>query len=179
MKLYRDLHWTVSFKIISNSMTNERIESIGIIHSPFTDLQGMPIQPPGAKNIEGTVIVDKKFSKGLQDLDGFSHIYLIYRFHKASRIELVVKPFMDMKYHGIFATRSPLRPSHIGLSIVEIVSLKGNKLRFRGCDILDGTPLLDIKPYIPAFDGIKRATSGWMKASRSKVSKARSDCRFL
>jgi len=160
-------------------MIVKKMRSIGIIHSPYTNMVGMPIQPMGAQKIEGKVIVDKKFAKGLKDLDGFSHIYLIYRFHKASRTQLIVKPFMDIKHHGIFATRSPLRPTHIGLSIVELASLKGNELRIRGCDMLDGTPLLDIKPYIPAFDGIKGATSGWMKASRSMIRKARSDCRFL
>lgn len=152
---------------------------IGIIHSPFKDLNGMPIQPLGGMDVEGTAIVDKKYAKGLKDLDGFSHVYLIYRFHKAPCTQLIVEPFMDVKRHGVFATRSPVRPTHIGLSIVELVRIKGNRLTFRGCDMLDGTPLLDIKPYIPAFDDVKGATSGWMKASRRKIRKARTDCRFV
>ncbi|MFH0754003.1 MAG: tRNA (N6-threonylcarbamoyladenosine(37)-N6)-methyltransferase TrmO [Candidatus Omnitrophota bacterium] len=152
---------------------------IGIIHSPFKSLKGMPIQPLGGMDVEGTAIVDKKYAKGLKDLDGFSHVYLIYRFHKAPCTKLIVEPFMDVKRHGVFATRSPVRPTHIGLSIVELVRIKGNRLTFRGCDMLDGTPLLDIKPYIPAFDDVKGATSGWMKASRHKIRKARTDCRFV
>ena len=155
------------------------IHCIGTVRSPFKRLEGMPIQPLGAKDIKASVVVDKKYASGLKDLDGFSHIYLIYCFHKAACMKLIVKPFMDVKTHGVFATRSPLRPSGIGLSLVELVSVKGNRLIIRGCDILDGTPLLDIKPYISAFDGVRGAKSGWMKASRRKVGKARSDGRFV
>jgi tRNA-Thr(GGU) m(6)t(6)A37 methyltransferase TsaA len=155
------------------------MQIIGVIRSPFKELVGMPIQPLGGKDVEGAVIVKEKYTKGLKDLDGFSHVYFIYRFHKAPCTKLIVKPFMDVKKRGVFATRSPVRPVHIGLSIVKLVRIKGNRLTFRGCDMLDGTPLLDIKPYIPAFDDVKGATSGWMKASRAKVKKARSDCRFV
>jgi tRNA (adenine37-N6)-methyltransferase len=152
---------------------------IGIIHSPFTDLKNMPIQPVGAEDIEGTVVIDDQYAAGLKDLEGFSHIYLIYEFHKATRTELTVTPFMDTVKRGVFATRSPLRPSHLGLSIVELISVKGNVLNIRGCDILDGTPLIDIKPYVFYFDGHPEASSGWMKASQDKIKAKRSDDRFI
>jgi tRNA-Thr(GGU) m(6)t(6)A37 methyltransferase TsaA len=152
---------------------------IGIIHSPFTDLRNMPIQPKGARDIEGTVVVRKQYAAGLKDLAGFSHIYLLYEFHKATRTALKVTPFMDYVKRGVFATRSPLRPSRIGLSIVELISIKGNVLNIRGCDILDDTPLLDIKPYIPQFDHQTRATSGWLKATKREIKTKRSDDRFI
>lgn len=154
------------------------MEPIGIIHSPFNSLANMPVQPRGAADIEGELIVDLEYAEGLADLDGFSHIYLIYRFHRAVRTELKVTPFMDDRVRGVFATRSPLRPNHIGLSIVELLSVKGNSLIVRGVDILDGTPLLDIKPYIDVFDKVAESRSGWLKADKSEVAKKRSDSRF-
>jgi tRNA-Thr(GGU) m(6)t(6)A37 methyltransferase TsaA len=156
-----------------------RLEPIGVIHSPFRELENMPVQSIGAQSAEGSVVVYEKFSEGLRDLEGFSHIYLVYHFHRASRAELRVVPYMDTVERGVFATRSPLRPSHVGLSIVELLSVTGNVLRVRGVDVLDGTPLIDIKPYIPQFDCREDATSGWMKASRSEVERKRSDHRFL
>jgi len=159
-------------------VANEQ-QPIGVIHSPFSVLDNMPIQPAGARDIEGSVVIDEALATGLQDLQQFSHIYLIYRFHQAARTELRVTPFMDSTPRGVFATRSPLRPSHIGLSIVELLSVEGNRLRVRGVDILDGTPLLDIKPYIPQFDHRPDANSGWMTASTDAVAQARSDKRFV
>jgi tRNA-Thr(GGU) m(6)t(6)A37 methyltransferase TsaA len=153
-------------------------EYIGVIHTPFTSLRDMPIQPVGARDVEGEVVVEERFAPGLKDLDGFSHIYLLYFFHAANRIELEVVPFMDSARHGVFATRSPLRPAHLGLSVVELLAVDGNRLRVRGVDILDGTPLLDIKPYIPQFDHRPEATSGWMKASQEEVERRRADERF-
>ena len=105
-------------------------------------------------------------------------IYLLYYFHEAKRTELVVTPFMDSQKRGVFATRSPLRPNHIGISVVKLKTIEGSKLIVEGIDILDGTPLLDIKPYIETFDGIKNSSSGWMQASEEDVSKKRSDKRF-
>jgi tRNA-Thr(GGU) m(6)t(6)A37 methyltransferase TsaA len=154
------------------------VESIGIIHSPFTELQGMPVQSLVSQCAEGTVVVDERFAEGLRDLDGFSHIYLVYRFHKATRTELQVVPYMDSVKRGVFATRSPLRPAHIGISVVELLSVAGNVLTVRGLDVLDGTPLIDIKPYLPQFDCWQKVTSGWMKASRLDVERRRSDGRF-
>jgi tRNA-Thr(GGU) m(6)t(6)A37 methyltransferase TsaA len=154
------------------------LEIIGTIHSPFTTLENMPIQPSGAGDVEGEVVLDEKYAEGLKDLDGFSHIYLIFHFHKVRRTELSVVPYMDTVKRGVFATRSPLRPSHIGLSIVELVSVDGNRLKVRGLDILDGTPLLDIKPFIPNFDNRENARSGWQKASKDEINRKRSDDRF-
>jgi tRNA (adenine37-N6)-methyltransferase len=160
-------------------MTTFTSEVIGIIRSPFTQLASMPIQPAGAKDVDGEIEVEERFAAGLKDLEGFSHIILLYHFHQARRMELEVVPFLDTVKRGVFATRSPLRPAHIGLSIVEVLAVFGNRVRIRGVDILDGTPLLDIKPYVPQFDHRPDATSGWMRASAEEVGTRRSDDRFL
>jgi tRNA-Thr(GGU) m(6)t(6)A37 methyltransferase TsaA len=154
------------------------INPIGIIHSPYKSIEDMPIQPKGALGIEGYVLVNEKFIYGLQDLGGFSHIYLLYSFHKAMRTELLVTPFMDKHTRGVFATRSPLRPNHIGISIVKLKRIEGNKVVVEDIDILNGTPLLDIKPYIEKFDTVKDSVSGWLQASDKEISKKRSDNRF-
>ena len=155
------------------------MEPIGIIKSPFTRLEEMPIQPKGASGIDGVVEVEERFAEGLKDLDGFSHIYLIYEFHMAKRTDLSVVPFMDTVKRGVFSTRSPLRPNHIGLSIVELVRVEGNSVFIRGVDVLDGTPLLDIKPYIASFDEVENSRSGWMQADQAEVAEKRSDSRFV
>ena len=160
-------------------MTTFTSEVIGTIRSPFTQLASMPIQPAGAKDVVGEIEVEERFAAGLKDLEGFSHIILLYHFHQARRMELEVVPFLDTVKRGVFATRSPLRPAHIGLSIVELLAVSGNRVRIRGVDILDGTPLLDIKPYVPHFDYRPGATSGWMRASAEEVGSRRSDDRFL
>ncbi len=152
---------------------------IGVIRSPFTVLADMPIQPKGAIHTEGEIVVENQYEDGLQDIEGFSHIYLIYSFHQAKREEMKVIPFMDSVPRGIFATRSPLRPNHIGLSIVELIERSGNVLRVKGIDVLDGTPLLDIKPYIAQFDQVNNSRSGWLSASDSEIANKRSDNRFL
>ncbi len=152
---------------------------IGEIKTPFIDLADMPVQPKGAAHVEGEVVVMPQYEEGLQDIEGFSHIYLIYSFHLANRIEMKVVPFLDNTPHGVFATRSPLRPNHIGISIVELLERAGNSLRVKGVDILDGTPLLDIKPYIEQFDRITNSRSGWFTASEKEVTQKRSDTRFL
>lgn len=154
-------------------------EYIGVIKTPFTELQGMPIQTIGAKDVVGEVIVNPELMEGLKDLDGFSHIYLIYHLHKTAQIKLTVIPFMDTVPRGVFATRSPARPSHLGLSIVELLAIKDNRLTVRGVDILDGSPLIDIKPYITAFDCPGNASSGWMTATCDEVGSKRADNRFI
>jgi len=156
-----------------------KIEPIGIIRSPFTHIEDMPIQPKGAYGIKGSVQVHDDFIEGLSDLDGFSHIYLFYMFHQAKRTELTVTPFMDTQKRGVFATRSPLRPNHIGMSIVHLKGITGDTLTIEGVDVLDGTPLLDIKPYIEKFDQVSNSSSGWMKAGSDEVSQKRSDNRFV
>lgn len=154
------------------------IKPIGIIHTPFHTPEDMPIQPGGAGDTTGTVTVDEQYLEGLADLDGFSHVYLLYFFHKAKRVAMTVTPFMDTSPRGVFATRSPLRPNHIGLSIVRLAAIAGNIVTVQGIDVLDGTPLLDVKPYIAAFDAVRQSRSGWMKASPTEVSTKRSDDRF-
>ena len=139
----------------------------------------MPIQPKGAADVEGVIEIEECYAEGLKDLDGFSHIYLIYRFHMAKRTELSVVPFMDTVERGVYATRSPLRPNHIGLSVVELVRVEGNSVFIRGVDVLDGTPVLDIKPYIARFDEVENSRSGWMQGGKQEVADQRSDGRFV
>ncbi|PLX16256.1 MAG: tRNA (N6-threonylcarbamoyladenosine(37)-N6)-methyltransferase TrmO [Candidatus Muiribacterium halophilum] len=161
---------------MKNQMT---FKKIGTIYSPFKERAGMPIQPVGSKE-SGKVVVDKEFQDGLKDLDGFSYIILIYHFDRSGEHELLVRPFMDERERGVFATRSPKRPNNIGISVVKLEKIEENILHVYGIDVLDKTPLIDIKPYIPQFepqdDDIK---TGWMKKSRKHVSTKKSDGRFL
>ena len=152
--------------------------SLGTIHSPFHDIAGMPIQPNGARGIRGTVEVADQFAEGLKDLEGFARIILIYSFHKCTGHELHVKPFLDPSPRGIFATRSPRRPNAIGLSVVRLLSINGSTLSVEDVDILDGTPLLDIKPYVPAFDAYPDSCSGWLEMVAHNAGSVRSDGRF-
>lgn len=153
--------------------------SIGIIHTPFRDLSGMPIQPSAAEGVEGKVILDPALQEGLQDLEGFSHIILLYYFHQAGDPKLLVKPYLDDEKRGLFATRAPRRPNGIGFSIVKLLEIQGNILTVANVDILDGTPLLDIKPYIPYFDHPEADRVGWLEKSKGKVGGKLSDDRFV
>lgn len=155
-----------------------RLRPIGIIHSPFTDLRGMPIQPAGARGERGTVEVFQEFQPGLADLDGFSHIILLYRFHRSRGYRLRVLPFMDSVPRGVFATRAPRRPNALGLSVVRLTGVSGGTLHIENIDILDGTPLLDIKPYVPDFDATEGVVTGWLAQARGTVGQARADDRF-
>jgi tRNA-Thr(GGU) m(6)t(6)A37 methyltransferase TsaA len=134
---------------------------IGIIRSGHTAPELTPVQPVYAKGCIGRAEVLPEYAEGLKDLEGFSHIILIYHFHMASSVQLAVKPFLQDVDHGIFATRAPFRPNHIGLSIVELLKIEGSTLHLDGVDILDGTPLLDIKPYVGRFDRIGNTRDGW------------------
>ena len=151
---------------------------IGIIHTPFRQLEGMPIQPAGAAGVKGTVEVYEKFRAGLKDLDGFSHIILLYIFHRSQGFKLEVIPYMDTQPRGLFATRAPKRPNPIGLSTVELDRIENGNLHVRNADILDGTPLLDIKPYVPEFDNYARIRAGWLENVRKTVDERKSDERF-
>jgi len=151
---------------------------IGIIHTPFMELEGMPIQPPGAAGVKGTVEVFENFRSGLKDLDGFSHIILLYHFHHSHGFNLHVVPFLDSEERGLFATRAPKRPNPIGLSIVQLDKIKDGTLFIRNVDILDGTPLLDIKPYVPEFDVQEKVRTGWFGKARKTVSNRKADDRF-
>jgi len=153
----------------SKEIEEIRYKPIGIIHSPFRDIRGMPIQPTGAKGIFGEVEVFPEYCEGLKDIEDFSHVILIYHFHKSKGYSLLVKPFVDEHKRGVFATRAPKRPNPIGISVVRVVKVKGCKLQIEGVDVLDGTPLLDIKPYIPAIDHIKVAKIGWLEGKMGLV----------
>jgi tRNA-Thr(GGU) m(6)t(6)A37 methyltransferase TsaA len=139
---------------------------IGIIHSPFSDKEQTPIQASRSQAI-GTVEVYPEFSDGLQDIEEFSHIYLLYVFHNSSGYSLQIKPFLDDQEHGLFATRYPYRPNPLGISTVRLLFRQANVLTIEGVDVLDGTPLLDIKPYVPDFDLRTDVRAGWYE-TRSK-----------
>jgi tRNA-Thr(GGU) m(6)t(6)A37 methyltransferase TsaA len=142
------------------------MKPIGILHSPFTDGKQTPIQSTRSQ-AAGWAEVYPEFTQGLQDIEGFSHIILLYIFHQSEGYSLVVKPFLDDKQHGLFTTRYPRRPNPIGISIVRLLKHRGNLLDLGEVDMLDGTPLLDIKPYVPDFDVRKQVKTGWY-AHRSK-----------
>jgi tRNA-Thr(GGU) m(6)t(6)A37 methyltransferase TsaA len=153
-------------------------QSIGIIHTPFKDTSGVPIQPPAAEGVAGRVEVDERFADGLKDIGGFSHIILIYHCHLSKEPMLQIKPFLDDTVRGVFATRAPTRPNSIGLSVVRLVGIEGNILHVDNVDIVDGTPLLDIKPYVPEFDCNDNVSIGWLSNRVEKLPDVRSDKRF-
>lgn len=162
-------------------MTDHQIllHPIGKISSPYHDPTGMPIQPRAALGVKGQVILDPSYSVGLKDLEGFSHIILIYYFHRSGEGDLLVKPFLDDQKHGVFATRAPRRPNSIGISVVKLIRIQENTLEVENVDILDDTPLLDIKPYIPDFDHTEDVRIGWLENRRDKIPGKRSDDRFI
>ena len=161
---------------MSEEKTTIEYRPIGTIHSPFTKPKDMPIQPSRGRDITGTIIVDAQYAAGLQDLDGFSHIILLYHLHRAKPHRLRVIPFLDDQLRGVFATRAPSRPNPIGLSVVRLTGVKGNVLSICDLDIIDGTPVLDIKPYFPEFDAGEDIRTGWLEtASRHR---RRADDRF-
>ena len=139
-----------------------KITPIGIIHSPFREKEDCPIQPVYSKDAPGSVEVFPEFGKGLKDIDAFSHIYIFYLFDKAGEVKLVRPTFLDDNPHGIFASRHPCRPNGIGISVVSLISRCNNILEVKGIDVLDNTPLIDIKPYIPRFDAFSKASNGWV-----------------
>ena len=163
---------------MSTSSQSVTLTVIGTIRTDHFSIENMPIQSVVA-NEYGVAEVYPEFEDGLLDLDGFSHAILLYHLHRQKGFQLRVKPFMDDKEHGVFATRSPKRPAAIGLSIVKINSIEGNKIRFEGADMLDGSPLIDIKPFFKTFDNRTDAISGWLEGKDEKsLKKIRSDDRF-
>jgi len=154
-----------------------RYRSIGVIHSPFKVVKGTPIQPPGAKNVKGSIEVFPEYSEGLSDLDGFSHIILLYHFNKVKESKLTVTPYLDNDSHGVFSTRIPGRPNPIGFSIVKLIGVEDCTVSIEEVDILDGTPLLDIKPYVPAFDHRETTKIGWLTNRAKNVIDKKSDGR--
>lgn len=153
-------------------------QPIGIIHSPFKDVEGVPIQPTGVAGIQGSAEILPELAEGLKDLDGFSHIILLYHFHRVQESKLTVIPFLDSQPRGVFATRAPTRPNPVGLSVVRLLSIDRNILHIENVDIIDGTPLLDIKPYVPEFDQHPADRVGWLEKARREVRSKKSNGRF-
>jgi tRNA-Thr(GGU) m(6)t(6)A37 methyltransferase TsaA len=151
---------------------------IGIIHSPFKTSEGTPIQPTGARDVEGKVEIFPEYTAGLDDLAGFSHVFLIYHFHLSKKFSLKVKPFLDNRKRGLFATRAPSRPNPIGLSVVRLLDLTSGILTVKDIDVVDGTPLLDVKPYIPEFDIRKVDQTGWIGKRTREIEGTVDDGRF-
>ena len=155
------------------------INPIGIIHTPHTDVKNMPIQPIAAEGIKGYIELLPEYAEGLKDLEGFSHITLLYHFHKINGYQLTVTPFMDIEKRGIFACKAPKRPNAIGTSTVKLIAIEGNILHIEQVDMLDGTPLIDIKPFYPRYDNRENVTIGWLEKNKDlPIEKLRSDERF-
>ena len=154
-------------------------QPIGVFRTPFKNPGNMPIQPTAARGVVGTIEIRIDLADGLRDLEGFSHVIVLYAFHRQVETRLSVTPFLDDRPHGVFATRAPCRPNPIGLSLLRLVAVKGTILTVEDVDMLDDTPVLDIKPYIPAFDQADAPVRcGWMSTTASNISEARSDSRF-
>ena len=164
----------MSVRKLPNNLT---YKPIGVVHSPFKEPQNVPIQASASQEA-GSIEVYPQYVEGLRDIEGFSHIILLYHFHLAKDAPLLVKPFLDDQMHGVFATRSPSRPNPIGISIVQLCHIEANNLHIQGIDILDGTPLLDIKPYVPQFDHRNACKIGWFQEKIGKLEKTRDDGRF-
>jgi tRNA-Thr(GGU) m(6)t(6)A37 methyltransferase TsaA len=159
-------------------MDDIKFKPIGIIRSPFKTVQGIPIQPTAAKGIEGTIEIFPEYAEGLKDIEGFSHIILIFHLHLSGKASLKVKPFMDDQTRGVFSTRAPSRPNPIGLSIVRLVGVEGKTLHIEDVDIADETPLLDIKPYVSYFDSREDIKIGWLEKNIHKLPSSKDDGRF-
>ncbi len=158
---------------------NINYNPIGYVHSPIKTMEGSPIQTVGADNITGFIELDYSLIDGLKDLDGFSHIIVLYHFHESKEPQLLCKPFLDNIEHGIFAIRGPNRPNAIGFSIVSNIKIEDNIIHIGNVDILDGTPVLDIKPYVQEFDSFTNTRSGWLEKNAKRSKTIRSDDRFL
>ncbi|MFA9392897.1 MAG: tRNA (N6-threonylcarbamoyladenosine(37)-N6)-methyltransferase TrmO [Prolixibacteraceae bacterium] len=151
---------------------------IGLVRSPFKNPKGTPIQAAASINTEAVIEIFPEFSEGLLDLEHYSHIYILYHLHLSQYKGLTVIPFLDTKPHGVFATRSPSRPNSIGLSVVILERIEGSLLYVKNIDILDGSPVLDIKPYLPQFDVFETSKNGWLATQVHKLDKQKDDGRF-
>lgn len=160
-------------------MNNIIYQPIGIVHSPFKTAQGTPIQPLADCDTEACIEIYNEYLDGLLDLEQFSHIYVLFHLHLAQPKGLRVIPFLDTQTHGIFATRSPGRPNPIGLSVVKLCRIEGNMLYIKNMDLLDGSPIIDIKPYIPQFDIHQTTQNGWFDKNIHKMNQQKDDGRFV
>jgi tRNA-Thr(GGU) m(6)t(6)A37 methyltransferase TsaA len=152
---------------------------IGHCITPHKELTGMPIQPVGARGVKGCIQVLPQYAEGLKDLEGFSHVFVLYHLHRVEGYDLMVKPFLDNDLHGIFATRSPRRPNPMGLSVLRITGVHGNLVRVEDVDMLDGTPVIDIKPFVADFDLRGADRFGWFEGRSDNATTMRSDDRFV
>lgn len=155
-----------------------KMNPIGYIYTPFESVENMPIQPAGAEGVEGRLVVKPEYVEGLADIEEFSHIMLLYYLHQIKDPQLTVVPFLDNQPHGIFATRSPKRPNQIGISVVKLTRVEQDTLYIKNIDVLNETPVLDIKPYFIDFDHHDACRFGWYEKAMGKVKEARSDKRF-
>ena len=155
-----------------------RYVPIGVIHTPFKEPAGTPIQTTASVGSAGRIELDPTLADGLRDLDAFSHLILLYHLHRAGSVKLSVTPFLDDQEHGLFATRSPARPNPIGLSVVRLIRIEGARLDIEDVDMIDGTPLLDLKPYVPAFDARADVRVGWYAKRLDRLEGATADDRF-
>lgn len=156
-----------------------QLQQIGVIRTPYKSVRDMPIQPAGSGGVVGSIELNPELAAGLKDLADFSHILVIYGFHRVAGSRLMVTPFLDQSPHGIFATRAPTRPNPLGLSLLQLVRIAGTTLQVAGIDMLDGTPLFDIKPYVPAFDQpVGTVRAGWLEGNAGNAVIMRSDGRF-
>jgi len=149
------------------------LKQIGVVSSPHTDPSQTPIQPVFARGIKGTVTLAPQYRDGLRDLAGFSHLYVFYAFHRTEQTKLVVRPYLQDQDRGVFSTRAPCRPNKIGFSLVKLTSIEANVLHIEDVDMLDGTPVLDIKPYIARFDSRESVRSGWQDEVADEVAMSR------
>lgn len=159
-------------------MNHIRYQPIGIIHTPFTQIEGVPIQPSAGKGVKGHIVIQEEFSDGLSDLEEFSHIYLLYHFHRSESYHLKVVPFLDDQPRGVFSTRAPKRPNSIGLSVVQLNNIESTTLEIENVDMIDGTPLLDIKPYVDEMNGVETSRIGWLSGAQQEMKSKTSDERF-
>jgi tRNA-Thr(GGU) m(6)t(6)A37 methyltransferase TsaA len=151
---------------------------IGVVRSPWITLEGMPLQSVAAPEVHGQIDIHSSLVPGLADLEDFSHLHVIAHLHRGAPGGLTVVPFLDDTPRGIFATRSPRHPNPIGISVVRLLAVRGAILEIAGVDLLDGTPVLDIKPYVPAFDTVAAERTGWLERAAQRVHEVRADARF-
>ena len=154
------------------------LRPIGVVHSRFVEVVGMPIQAAAAPEEEAVIEVFEPFAEGLADVDGFDYLHIIAWLHRGRREDLRVTPFLDDAEHGVFATRSPARPNRLGLSVVRLLGVDGRRLRIAGNDMVDGTPVLDIKPYVPRFDIRRTERIGWFAKRIDQLEQTRADGRM-
>ena len=159
-------------------MDEIRLKPIGIVRTPFAQPKGTPIQPSKSSHARGRIELSPEYVPGLKDLEGFSHITLVYFLHLSHGYDLVVVPYLDDQLRGLFATRAPRRPNPIGISVVRLLGIEGNVLEIENVDMVDGTPLLDMKPYVPAFEDSGGFKVGWLEGKPDSGTEVRADGRF-